>query len=86
MCPLGLLGRRLSGNSFVLRGCWNALSVQLLCDLCAGLSSDHIHEYTANYRSGFYVNDEMVLISRVSFIPVGNSVHILGFLLFQSHC
>ena len=86
MCPLGLLGRCLSGYGFVLGGRWNALSVQFLCDLCAGLSADHIHEYTANDRSGFCVNDEMVLVSRVSFIPVGNSVYILGLFLFQSYC
>ena len=86
MCPLGLLGRCLSGYGFVLGGRWNALSVQFLCDLYAGLSADHIHEYTANDRSGFCVNDEMVLVSRVSFIPVGNSVYILGLFLFQSHC
>ena len=86
MCPLGLLGRCLSGYGFVLGGRWNALSVQFLCDLCAGLAADHFHENAADYRSGFCVNDEMVLVSRVGFIPVGNSVHILGFFLFQPHC
>ena len=65
MCPLGLLGRRLSGHGFMLGGRWNALCVQLLCNLCAGLASNHFHENTADYRSCFHVDDKVMLVSRI---------------------
>ena len=86
MCPLGLLGRRLSGHGFMLGGRWNALCVQLLCNLCAGLASNHFHENTADYRSCFHVDDKVMLVSRIGFIPVWDGVHKLCLLLFHSHC
>ena len=86
MCPLGLLGRRFSGHGFMLGGCWNALCIQFLCNLRAGLAANHFHENTADYRSGFHVDDKMVLVSRIGFIPVWDCVHKLCLLLFHSHC
>ena len=86
MCPLGLLGRCLSGYGFVLGGRWNALCIQLLCNLCAGLATNHFHENTADYRSGFHVDDKVMLVSRIGFIPVWDCVHKLCLLLFHAHC
>ena len=86
MCPLWLLGRRLSGHGFMLGGCWNALRIQFLCNLCARLAINHFHENTADYRSGFHVDDKVMLVSRIGFIPVWDCVHKLCLLLFHSHC
>ena len=86
MCPLGLLGSCLSGYGFVLGGRWNALCVQFLCNLCAGLASNHFHENTADYRSCFHVDDKVMLVSRIGFIPVWDGVHKLCLLLFHSQC
>ena len=37
--------------------CWNALRIQFLCNLCARLATNHFHENTVDYRSGFHVDD-----------------------------
>lgn len=66
MCPLGLLGRRLSGHGFMLGGCWNALRIQFLCNLCARLATNHFHENTADYRSGFHVDDTVLFKDKLT--------------------
>ena len=76
MCPLGFLGRRLSGNSFVLGGRWNALGVQLLCNLCAGLSADHVHEYLDDFYSGNSEDIKKNALFKEMYRWIDNSVHL----------
>ena len=48
MCPLGLLGRRLSGHGFMLGGCWNALRIQFLIGFCNDKCRNHKGQHIRN--------------------------------------
>ena len=82
MCPLWLLGRRLSGHGFMLGGCWNALRIQSLCNLCARLATNHFHVKIRRTIGGFNVDDKVMLVSRIGFVPVWDWCNFTNFALF----